>query len=105
MSQQPVTGTRYQARPIQIDAIHFDGSIVGVLAVMHFVDAGRGTTEIRVHVDETPGMSYIELPGPDGTVSVDADDWIIRSANGQLSRCNAKQFAATYEPAPNNGPA
>lgn len=95
-----LANTRYRCRPIEIDAIHFDGTAASVIAVMHFIDAGSSVNEIRIHIDETPGMSYMELPGPEGLLNVDAGDWVIRDRRGRLGRCGDDVFNATYEPVP-----
>ncbi|MER7734132.1 hypothetical protein ABTX80_24895 [Streptomyces erythrochromogenes] len=100
MSQQPAPAARYRTRPTIVDAIRFDGTHASVLNVMHFVDAGRGTTEIRIRAAEKASGSSIEIPSPDGWVCIDAGDWLMRDANGRLARYSNTVFTADYEPLP-----
>ncbi|MFJ9799876.1 hypothetical protein [Streptomyces sp. NPDC101145] len=89
---------KYRKRPVEIDAIHFDGSHASVLAVMHFVDAGRTTTEIRIHADTDPAKTHIVIPTLEGDMKATAGDWIIRGVKGELYPCKPDVFEATYEP-------
>ncbi|MFJ6348622.1 hypothetical protein ACIQKB_03995 [Streptomyces sp. NPDC092046] len=66
-------------------AIQFDGSHRSVLAVMHFVDAGRGTTVIDIHASSDPAESHIKIPTEDGVVRINAGDWITRDDEGRLA--------------------
>ena len=89
---------RYRKKPVEVEAIHFDGSHASVLAVMRFVDAGRGTREIRIHADEDPAKTHITIPTLEGDMRATAGDWIIRGVKGELYPCKPDVFAQTYEP-------
>lgn len=89
---------RYRKRPVEIDAVYFDGTHASVIGVMHFVDAGRGTTEIKIHTNSNPARSHITIPTLEGDMRANAGDWIIRGIKGELYPCKADVFADTYEP-------
>lgn len=75
--------------------LHFDGSHASVLAVMQFVDAGRDTTIINIHAAADPAETHISFPTPDGTVRINAGDWIVRTPDGQLA---ARRMADGSQP-------
>lgn len=89
---------KYRKLPVEIDAIHFDGSDKAALAVMHFIDAGRGGHRVEFRVDEDPSRSYIGIPTLEGTMRANAGDWIIRGIKGELYPCRDDIFRQTYEP-------
>lgn len=88
---------RYRKKPVEIDAVHFDGGHQSVLAVMEFVDVGRATTEIRIHADEDPARSHVTIPTLEGDMRASAGDWIVRGVKGELYPVKPDIFAATYE--------
>ncbi len=90
---------RYRKLPVEIEAVQFDGTPQSVLAVMHFVDAGRTEKELRIHADSDPAKSWIGIPTLEGTMRADAGDWIIRGVKGELHPCKPDVFAVTYEAA------
>jgi hypothetical protein len=89
---------RYRKRPVEVDAIHFDGSHQSVLAVMCFVDAGRGTTELDIYADSDPAKSHITLQTLEGKMRANAGDWIVRGVRGEFHPVRGDIFAETYEP-------
>lgn len=89
---------RFRKLPVEIEAVHFDGTHASVLAAMRFMDVGRTVREIHVHADPDPAKSHITIPTLEGKMRADAGDWIIRGVHGELYPCKPDIFAATYEP-------
>lgn len=105
MTDQPAA--RYRKKPVEIDAIHFDGTPQSILAVMHFVDAGRATRELRIQAETDPSKSWIGIPTLEGTMRADAGDWIVRGVQGEFYPVKDAIFRETYERvdmAPQDGP-
>ncbi|MGW1938991.1 hypothetical protein [Streptomyces goshikiensis] len=92
MSQQPA---RYRRRPAEIDAIQYRAT--NIAAVLHFVSAGHGTNIVNLHAPANPDHGHIEIPAANGVWRADIGDWIVRSADGELSACRDGLFRATYE--------
>ncbi|SFD13151.1 hypothetical protein [Streptomyces aidingensis] len=99
------TAARYRKKPVEIEAIHFDGSNASVLAVMHFVNAGHGTREIKIHAAEDPAKTHITIPTLEGDMRATAGDWIVRGVKGELYPVKPDIFEATYEAATGPDPA
>ena len=76
----------YRKRPVVIDAIRFDGANIGALqgfmgdTCPHECEGDR----VMIHT-------------PDGNMTADAGDWIIKNGEGEFRPCKPDTFAATYE--------
>lgn len=75
---------RYRKKPIEIDAIQWDGT--NVADIMQFMPRGGfiGGT-VRIHTLE-------------GVLTAHPGDWIIRGTHGEYYPCKPHIFAQTYEP-------
>jgi hypothetical protein len=86
-----VTAGRYRKRPVEVDAIRYDGNPESVFAWGRSLD-----------VDED-AMYYFDgkfiIPTLEGAMRVDPGDWVIRGIAGEFYPCKPEIFAATYEAA------
>jgi hypothetical protein len=78
--------SRYRKKPVEIDAMRYDGSTESIAALSEFTGRVlRATSEVLVI--ETLEGNMIANPG----------DWIIRGIQGEFYPCKPDIFEATYE--------
>jgi hypothetical protein len=91
---------QYRKKPVVIDAIQItDQNLVELL----------GITEEHPHVKTlcvivegnaiTNRVHSVEIETPEGTMTGQPGDWLIRGVQGEFYPCKPSIFAATYEPA------
>jgi hypothetical protein len=80
-----------------IDAMHFDGTPGGAVAVFDAFDIPGGRF-VPDRFDLTRGSLLI--PTLEGDHTASAGDFIIRGVAGEFYPCKPAIFAATYEPIP-----
>ncbi|MGW5633928.1 hypothetical protein [Streptomyces sp. NPDC003832] len=86
---------RYRKLPVEIDAVHYDGT---------------NLDEITVFLGQSGKAQETRLPGPgrglhdgilirtlEGDMTASVGDWIIRGIQGEYYPCKPDIFAATYE--------
>ena len=77
--------TSFKKRPVEIDAIQFDGSSEGFDACDDFMD-GRLFSDKEVYIKTL-----------EGNMTVSKDDWIIKGVNGEFYPCKPDVFQKSYE--------
>lgn len=90
-----MTPMKYRKKPVVIDAIQFDGTPGGAVALFEKFDI--------------PGAKFVpwgnlergdlSIPTLEGTMMAGRGDWIIRGTQGEFYPCKPKAFADTFEPA------
>jgi hypothetical protein len=101
---------RFRKRPIEIEAMHWDGTAVGATPIIDWVLSGGGTASYseahqRVHgevVEDFPATLRIETL--EGTMRALPGDYIIRGVRGEHYSCRGDIFEETYESAPGQAP-
>ena len=101
---------RYRKKPVEIDAMQWDGTAAGATPIIDWVLANGATArfdepheEIRHELDDgtvqgcpaSPGGVFIDTL--EGTMRADAGDWIIRGVQGEFYPCKPDIFAETYD--------
>jgi hypothetical protein len=93
---------RWRKKPIEIDAMQWDGSPPGAVAVINWVLHGGGTA--RYHHAEPPEKSwdeeapaFIAIDTLEGTMRATAGYWVIRGVRGEHYACEPEIFLQTYE--------
>jgi hypothetical protein len=95
--------TRYRKRPVEVDAMQWDGTAAGASLIIDWVHSGGETATYRCsnpercaeHNGDTPHSILIRTLEGDMTASV--GDWIIRGVAGEIYPCKPDIFSATYE--------
>lgn len=89
--------TKYRKKPIEVEAIQFDGSIESVQKVKQFTkDKFREIPEEDREDDPSKVaevFDYIHRTW----IGVRTEDWIIRGVSGEVYPCAPGVFEATYE--------
>lgn len=89
------TPALYRKKPITVQALQFDGTAEGLVAVSAWMTAhghaGMGGIEGESKV--------LRIETLEGTLTASPGDWIIRGISGEFYPCKPDIFAATYEAA------
>lgn len=94
---------RYRKKPVEVDAILWTGHNID--EVMKFIfedDRWKSFCSSSEYVgilgiDHTPELGTIDIPTLEGTMTVRADDFIIRGLKGELYPCKPDIFENSYE--------
>lgn len=87
--------TRYRKKPVEIEAMQFNGLTDYMDIVQWMKDSGDThalANEVRY---STPIMLIQTL---EGTMAANPGDWVIRGVKGDFYPCKPDIFEATYEP-------
>ncbi len=79
---------RYKPTSHVIEAMQFTGKKTNIVAIQKWVNT-------------MPVISFLKqlvLRYPDGDVSMNVGDWVIKGENGEFYSCKDDIFQATYEP-------
>jgi hypothetical protein len=102
--QGPSMHARFRKKPVEIEAIQWDGTRASIEACCQWVN---GFPPLHPDHDE-PTLSYLFTRSDDvsdvqiwtleGPHSVSPGDWIIRGVKGEFYACKPDVFDMTYEP-------
>lgn len=94
---------RYRKKPVEIDAVQWDGTAEGATPIIDWI-LGSGSTATYACSDpnrcsETDGDTphRIEIHTLEGTMRADIGDWIIKGVAREFYPCRDDIFRATYE--------
>ncbi|MFA6958552.1 MAG: Lar family restriction alleviation protein [Thermoanaerobaculia bacterium] len=90
----PVKALRWRKKPVEIDAIQFDGTPAGANAVFDVFDIPGA--KFRPSADLMTGTLLI--PTLEGDHTASAGDWIIKGVKGEFYPCKPDIFVETNEP-------
>lgn len=86
--------SKYQKKPIIIEAHQFDGSSTGVAELSNWINGGRYKhSQIRTR---DLGRTLI-IKTLEGEMTAQAGDYIIKGIQGEFYPCKPDIFKATYE--------
>lgn len=95
---------RFRKRPVEVEAVQWDGTAIGADSVIRWILASGGTakyacldTDTCLNEREDAGHT-IAIETLEGTMNAVADDWIIRGVAGEHYPCKPAIFESTYEP-------
>lgn len=90
---------RYRKRPVEIEAMHFDGTTGSGLAIEAWAGGtGRENDEVKFNPMLFTGKDrYIEIHTREGTMRAVVGDWVIKGVQGEFYPCKPDIFAATYD--------
>ena len=84
-------------RPVQVEAMHWDGSYSSAMAILGWIPAGL--SELK----EGAGRTYLAIHTREGVMEASVGDWIIKGVKGEFYPCNPDIFAETYDIADGDG--
>jgi hypothetical protein len=90
----------YRKKPVQIQAIHWDGTAEGATPVIDWVLAGGGTARYSDATDAPGARTEIAIDTLEGTITAAPGDYVIRGVQGEHYPCKPDIFAATYDEVP-----
>lgn len=82
-----MSAMRYRKKPVVIEAVCLDGSLLEDAFAAFLGDQ-------LVEFDEFG----VDIPTLEGTMHANLGDWIIKGVKGELYPCKPDIFEATYEP-------
>jgi hypothetical protein len=95
---------KYTKKPVEVEAMPWDGSHEGAIAIIDWVARGGGVA--RYHrlfeaegTDETETLNFV-IVTLEGEMVVSPGDYVIQGVHGEFYPCKPDIFAATYDPAP-----
>jgi hypothetical protein len=83
---------RFRKRPVVVEAIYNASTKASRDAIMRFV-SGSGTQCIEA----ADHNFYFDIPTPEGIMTCQPGDWIIKGTEGEFYPCKPGAFAATFE--------
>jgi hypothetical protein len=97
---------KYRKKPVEIDAMQWDGSAAAATPIIDWVLAGDGTANYydpqpatkakgRVVRDAVPALLVIRTL--EGSMQATPGDFIIRGVQGEFYPCKPDIFKQTYE--------
>lgn len=90
--------TRYRKKPVEVDAIQWDGTAAGATPIIDWILSNGGTA--RYHspngIDYTSTHELI-IDTLEGKMWARRGDFIIRGVQGEFYPCKPDIFTATYE--------
>ena len=95
---------RYRKKPVEIEAMQWDGTATGATPIIDWVLGHGGTARFSCSQPECgpykPEKPHtIAIDTLEGAMHASPGDWIIRGVAGEFYPCKPDIFAATYEPA------
>lgn len=103
---------KYRKRPIEIEAMQFDGDTADTMAVYHWIEANTlGSYDTNAISEDYPvpasGVSIRAEDGAmviatlEGEMTVSMGDFVIRGVQGEFYPCKPDIFLTTYREVPN----
>ena len=91
---------KYRKKPIEIEAVQFTGDNEYEIAdFMHLpITALQMSVDAVLRTDEDYRENmHIHIPTPEGTMTANCGDWIIKGIKGEFYPCKSDIFDETYE--------
>jgi hypothetical protein len=85
---------KFRKKPVVIEAIEFDGTTAGAVAVFKVFDVPGG--KFVPHYQNIE-RGFLTIPTLEGEMRADEGDWIIKGVKGEFYPCKPDIFEATYE--------
>lgn len=84
---------RYRKRPLEVEAIQWDGS-KEIADVLHTWSNEKAKLNF---LKEDPSVMALFIDTPEGVMRADRGDWIIKGVKGEVYPCKPDVFDMTYE--------
>lgn len=92
--------TRYRKRPVEVEAMHFDGTREVASEIAAWCNRHRVYPLLTLEQPETPNLHEkisLVIDTLEGAMRVSGGDWVIRGIRGEFYPCKPDVFAVTYE--------
>ena len=104
------TAQKYRKKPVEIEAMQWDGTVTEGQEIMHWAAKASGMTVPPEYLNDTPrgpvgiytprGLDpYLSIITLEGTMTARPGDFIIRGVQGEFYPCKPDIFEQTYEEA------
>lgn len=90
-----VIAPRYRKKPVEIEAMQWDGTAAGATPIINWVLAGDGTA--RYDDASSEHGEHIAIDTLEGTMRAVVGDFIIRGVESEFYPCKPDIFAKTYD--------
>ncbi|MEV8610241.1 hypothetical protein AB0383_20330 [Amycolatopsis sp. NPDC051373] len=93
----------FRKKPVEIQAMRWDGTASGATPVIEWVLGGGSTVTYRCVDDEgcqghdSVGTHVLKIETLEGPITASPGDWVIRGVQGEFYPCKPDIFAATYD--------
>jgi hypothetical protein len=81
--------SKYRKKPVVIDAVLWTGNPTAIEELGTYIGA----------VEQDLCSDSLQISTPEGVMTANVGDWILRGVTGELYPCKAHIFYMTYEPA------
>jgi hypothetical protein len=98
---------RYRKKPVVIEAVQFatavyngktwNSSLFKCDVLPQWLEEALSNGTVAVHPSDRD-HALLKIKAPEGTMTAEPGDWIIRGVKGELYPCKPQIFDATYEP-------
>ena len=85
---------KYRKKPVEIEAVMFNGSTTDIGAIKDWMNGGECPNEARI---STCDIRNLEIETLEGTMTAKPGDYIIKGVNGEFYPCKPDIFKATYD--------
>lgn len=89
---------RVRKRPIEVEAVPVADILADAADLPEWIRVAARHRNLVIRVDLPPDPPSVEIHTLEGVMRGEADDWIIRGAQGELYPIKPDIFASTYEP-------
>ena len=90
-----MTAARFRKKPVEIEAVQFDGTSFTAESIIRWIIDGGGTAwTITIG---SPERIVIIIETLEGRMQASGDDWVIRGVASEHYPCKNDIFAATYD--------
>lgn len=86
------TPAKFRKKPVEVDAIQWDGAVTADHPVTAWIKAGGGKYSWTAD-----GPQRLAIETLEGWITASPGDWIIRGVKGEFYPCKPDVFAATYD--------
>lgn len=87
---------KFRKKPVEIEAVHHDGTVESAHAVMAWADPLTLGTVLTVPEKGTERWTVV-IETLEGAMAASPGDWIIRGVQGEFYPCKPDIFEQTYE--------
>lgn len=94
---------RYRKKPVEVEAMQWDGTAEGATPIIDWILANDGTATYtcsnpdRCSKNSGDAPHWIAIPTLEGVMNVSLHDYVIRGTRGEFYPCKPGPFGDTFE--------
>jgi hypothetical protein len=95
---------RYRKKPVEIDAMQWDGTAAGATPIIDWILSNGGTATyacsdpVRCSENDGDTPHFIEIRTLEGFMAASVGDFVVRGVQSEFYPVKPGIFAATYQP-------